>query len=196
MPADSCGLSSRYCNEIECSKALPLEFDFYSCKLAALNLVLHRQVSKVAQDRASQPTVWVLTGHKAGDNTQVMTLAEALGWPYEVKRFRYRKYELLTNRLLGVTLAGICKKTSSDLLPPWPDLVITAGRRNEPVARWIQKQSDKKTRLVHIGRPWAPLKLFDLIVTTPQYFLPDQPNVLKNQLPLQTVDGKKADRSK
>jgi mitochondrial fission protein ELM1 len=133
------------------------------------------------------PRVWLLTGHKAGDNSQVTALAEALGWPYEVKRFYYRGWELVTNRLLGATLAGIDRDRSSPLAPPWPDLVITAGRRNEPVARWIRRQSPA-TRLVHIGRPWSPLSAFDLIVTTPQYFLPERENILHNHLPLHGVD--------
>ena len=135
-------------------------------------------------NEARQPRVWVLTGHKAGDNTQVLALAGALGWPTEVKHFRYRATELLSNRVLGVTLAGIDRSASSTLEPPWPDLVITAGRRNEPVARWIQRRSGGHTRLVHVGRPWAPLEVFDLIVTTPQYFLPECSNVLHNELPL------------
>jgi mitochondrial fission protein ELM1 len=129
----------------------------------------------------------VLTGHKAGDNTQVLALARSLGWGFEIKQFRYRWYELLSNRLLGVTLAGIDATQSSQLQPPWPQLVITAGRRNEPVARWISRQSGGCARLVHIGRPWAALEQFDLIVTTPQYFLPERTNVLHNQLPLHAV---------
>ncbi len=129
------------------------------------------------------PCVWLLTGHKAGDNSQVTALAEALGWPYEVKHFSYKPWELVTNRLLGTTLAGIDRGASSRLHAPWPELVITAGRRNEPVARWIQRQSPT-TRLVHIGRPWSPLSVFDLIITTPQYFLPEQANILHNHLPL------------
>jgi mitochondrial fission protein ELM1 len=133
----------------------------------------------------------VLTGHKAGDNTQVLALAAALGWPFEVKRFRYRPYELLTNRALGVTLAGVDSAGSSPLRPPWPQLVITAGRRNEPVARWIRRQSGERARLVHIGRPWAALRNFDLIVTTPQYFLPERANVLHNQLPLHAVTAQR-----
>lgn len=138
-------------------------------------------------DSKHPPSVWVLTGHKAGDNAQVTALAEALGWPYTVKRFCYKPYELLTNRLLGATLAGIERCKSTDLTPPWPDLVITAGRRNEPVARWIKRRAPN-TRLVHVGRPWAPLESFDLIVTTPQYFLPERANVLHNQLPLHGVN--------
>jgi hypothetical protein len=133
------------------------------------------------------PTIWLLLGHKAGDNSQVNALAEALGWPCERKHLVYRYTELLTNLLLGPTLAGVVRTQSSPLAPPWPDLVIAGGRRNEPVARWIQRQSEGRTRLVHIGRPWARPEYFDLIVTTPQYRLPDRPNILLNELPLQAA---------
>lgn len=129
------------------------------------------------------PRVWLLLGHKAGDNNQVLALAEALAWPWEEKRIVYRPWELLSNRLLGITLCGIDRGASSALEPPWPDLVITSGRRNEPVARWIRRQAPG-VRLVHVGRPWAPLHVFDLIVTTPQYSLPQRANVLENELPM------------
>lgn len=126
-------------------------------------------------------------GHKAGDNAQVLGLAEALGWPFEVKRFVYRKTELLTNLLAGWTLAGIVRRKSSPLEPPWPELIISAGRRNEPVCRWIQARAPHPVRLVHVGRPWARIERFDLVITTPQYRLPQRPNVLHNQTPLHRV---------
>jgi mitochondrial fission protein ELM1 len=129
-------------------------------------------------------TVWCLLGKKAGDNTQVRALAEELGWGYDEKRIVARPWELLAHIGSGVTLAGIDRSRSSALAAPWPDLVISAGRRNEPVARWIQQQSGGRTRLVHIGRPWAPLPVWDLIVTTPQYFLPRQAGIVHNSLPL------------
>lgn len=131
-----------------------------------------------------QITVWCLLGRKAGDNTQVLALAEELGWGYVEKRILARPWELLTHLTLGITLAGIDRSESSELQAPWPDLVISAGRRNEPVARWIREQSGGRTRLVHMGRPWAPLDGWDLVVTTPQYFLPRQDNILHNSLPL------------
>lgn len=144
--------------------------------------------ASIGQPDCRQPQVWLLTGHKAGDNNQVLALGDALGWPYRRISLVYRPWELLSNRLLGVTLSGIDRQKSTQLHPPWPDIVITAGRRNEPVARWIQRQSGKKVRLVHIGRPWASLDCFDLIVTTPQYFLPQRENILHNRLPLHRVD--------
>ena len=129
-------------------------------------------------------TVWCLLGRKAGDNTQVLALADELGFGYEQKLILARPWELLAHLARGITLAGIDRDNSSQLAAPWPDLVITSGRRNEPVARWIRQQSSGHTRLVHIGRPWAPLDSWDLVVTTPQYFLPRQDNTLHNTLPL------------
>jgi hypothetical protein len=147
-------------------------------------------MSKALIDHA--PRVWVMMGHKAGDNSQVLALAEGLGLPFEIKRSVYRPYELITNLLLGATLAGVNKSKSSRLEPPWPDLVISAGRRNEPICRWIQKQAkDKHVRLVHVGRPWANLDRFDLVVTTPQYRLPRRDNVLHNQTPLHRVTAER-----
>lgn len=134
------------------------------------------------------PRVWAMLGHKAGDNSQVLALAEALALPFEEKHFVYRPTELATNLLLGPTLAGVVTGKSSPLLPPWPDLIISAGRRNEPICRWIQKQAaPQRVRLVHVGRPWAKIERFDLIVTTPQYRLPIRPNVLHNKTPLHRI---------
>jgi mitochondrial fission protein ELM1 len=137
------------------------------------------------------PVIWLLLGRKAGDNTQVIALAEQLGLPWQGKNIQARSWELIPHLLLGPTLAGIDRSRSSPLQAPWPDLVISSGRRNEPVAHWIRKQSGGRTKLVHIGRPWSALSRWDLVVTTPQYFLPVQDNVVHNRLPLHHVNPEK-----
>lgn len=138
---------------------------------------------------ADPPKVWLMMGHRAGDNTQVLALAEALGWPYEIRRFVYKPYELLVNLTHGPTLRGVVREKSSALHPPWPDLVISAGRRNEPICRWVQAQArpEKRVRLVHLGRPWAAFHRWDLVITTPQYRLRDHPVILQNKTPLHRV---------
>lgn len=145
--------------------------------------------------QASAPRVWLLLGQKAGDNNQVLALAEALGWPYSGKRIVNRPWELISNLSLKITLAGIDQHRSDSLTPPWPDLLISAGRRNEPVARWVRRQSGNHTRIVHIGRPWSPLESWDLIVTTPQYNLPEASNILHNHLPLHRIDRARLDEA-
>ena len=131
--------------------------------------------------------MWVLEGIKAGDNTQMLAVAQALGWPCVVKPIRYRPWELVTNLSLRATRAGIDAGSARELTPPWPDLVLTAGRRNEPVARWIRKAADREVKLVHLGRPWARAQRFDLVVSTPQYPLEERGNVMVNDLPLHRI---------
>ncbi len=143
--------------------------------------------------QSSLPRVWVLTCHREGDNAQMVGLAEALGWPFEIKRIVHRRAELLPNLLMRVSLAGMDRRRSSPLQPPWPDLVIFAFRANENIARWIRARSGGRTRYCLVGRPWSPLAEFDLIVTTPQLKLPPRPNVLYNELPLHRVTQQRLD---
>ena len=35
------------------------------------------------------PLIWVLIGERTGDNNQALALAEAVGWPFEVKTLDY-----------------------------------------------------------------------------------------------------------
>lgn len=127
--------------------------------------------------------IWVLEGTRLGDNSQAHALAERLSSNYRTLKLVYNRLYAVPNIILGATLATLNKSASDDLVPPWPDLVISAGRRSVPVARWIKAQSGGKTRLVQIGRPRAPLDWFDLVLTTPQYGLPHADNVVQLTLP-------------
>ncbi len=133
------------------------------------------------------PRVWVLSSPRAGERSQLLALAEALGCPFEVKRIVHRRFGSLVGLRGGETLAGVDLKKSDALDGPWPDLILLAHQSNENVARWIRRQSGGNTRLVLIGRPWAPVETFDLVVTTPQYELPEAANILHNPLPLHQV---------
>ncbi len=141
------------------------------------------------------PVVWVIEPYRAGERNQVLALADSLLWPYEVKRLNYRKYEFLTNIFRGSDLRGIDVEASDTMAAPWPDLVMSSGMRNEAVCRWIQVQSGGRTKIVHVGNPWADPDRFDLVVTTPQYRIPDRPNVLQNSLTLNTVSKASLARS-
>ena len=132
-------------------------------------------------------SVWVLASPRAGDATQVLALAEALGWPFEVKKLAFRRWSVVLAPPFLTSDAGIDRNRSHELRAPWPDLVLSSGRENEPVARWIRRQSGGRTRIVQVGRPWGPIAAYDLVVTTPQYRLPARPNVLQNCAPLHRV---------
>lgn len=146
-----------------------------------------------AAETGGQPRVWALLGDKAGDNAQVLALSRALGWPFVTKRLAYRPLRKLPNLLFGASLVTLDRQKSDALEPPWPDLVIGVGRRSVPVARWIRRQAGARTRLVQIGRPRAPVSLFDLVVTTPQYGAALAPNVIELPLPIATAAAQDAD---
>jgi mitochondrial fission protein ELM1 len=134
------------------------------------------------------PKVWILLADRAGGNGQLISLAESLGWPYERKAMAYNGLNRCPNILLGATLASARRPSAEQLQPPWPDLVIGASRRSVPVARWIRQQSGGRTKLVHLLHAMAPLALFDLVITTPQYRLPPRPNVLHLSAALNRID--------
>ncbi|MBP9033826.1 MAG: mitochondrial fission ELM1 family protein [Pseudomonadales bacterium] len=159
---------------------------------------MHDPISSIHADSDAAPRAWLLAGPRAGDNNQVLALGEMLGWPFEVKQVAYRRRRLvpkaISSRSLNMRVAGVDLGKSSPLAPPWPDVVISAGREQEPAARWIKLQSGGRTRLVHMGRPWAPLDAFDLIISTPQYALPERDNILLNLLPLHRVTPERLQR--
>jgi mitochondrial fission protein ELM1 len=141
------------------------------------------------------PRVWLLTGDKAGDAAQLRVLARALGLPWVEKPLSFNGLYRLPNRLLGASLWSLSGPSRALLAPQWPDLVLCAGRRATPVARWIRGHSGGNTKLVNIGRPWGPLGAFDLVVATPQYGVPERANVLLARLPFNRVEPDVMDRA-
>ncbi|HIP79261.1 MAG TPA: nucleoside-diphosphate sugar epimerase [Kiloniellaceae bacterium] len=136
------------------------------------------------------PLVWLLLDDRPGHVTQVVGLAEALGWPYETKRLRFTPLNRISNRLLGASLVTLRHGAAAQLQPPWPDLVIAMGRRCAPVARWIKRQSGNRTRLVQLGRKGANVAApFDLAVSCRHFQLPDHPKRVQVLLPPTQVNA-------
>ncbi len=128
------------------------------------------------------PRAWVLLGSRRGDNNQMLALAENLGIPFETRTLAYRASARPLMKLAPRSIAHLTSESRQWLGPPWPELVIGIGRRSVPVAQWIREESGGRTGIVRLGHPRAPSRLFDLVITTPQYPVPAGANVI--QLPL------------
>lgn len=124
------------------------------------------------------PLIWALTSDQAGDNAQVLALAEELGLPFETKPVRYTWRRRLAGNNRRISLGSIDRQSRERLTPPWPDLMIMAGPRGQPLGRYVKRASGGRTKLVLIGRPRVTASNFDLIFDTRQYRLPDAPNIL------------------
>jgi mitochondrial fission protein ELM1 len=153
-----------------------------SVRSAALARPLPFQTEPPVQ--TALPRASVLFGTTRGDNAQMLNLAQALGWPFEVKGEVDTVPMTVVDRVartFGYRLRRN-KPLLSSLL--WPDLILCSGGRRVIDALRIKEMSEGRSKIVCIGRPWADLDLFDLVITTPQYRLPVRKNVLMNAMPL------------
>jgi len=99
----------------------------------------------------SPPEVWVLADDRPEYTRQTAALADALGWPWQLK----------------APPTGIVDT------PPWPDIVVTSGRANATVARKLVKQSGGRTRVVQVGGDaQSAAGVFDAVVTPRNFQLP------------------------
>src|SRR5262245_16370094 len=97
-------------------------------------------------------TIWFLQSEKMGDNAQGLPILEALGMPWTAKRLFVKPQWRLGKPPFAVHLDHMDLEQSDPLTPPWPDLVITSGRRMAMVALWINDRSGGRTKLVYVGR--------------------------------------------
>lgn len=140
-------------------------------------------------------SIWAVLEGRIGDDRQILALASALQGSVRIIRLSDTVPQVIAGRALN----------SLGLHAPWherkygvaelPDLLIAAGGRAVTLARWIKQVSRGQTRTVFLGRPWARLADFDLIVTTPQYALPDARNVQMNLLPLNHAEADRLDEA-
>ncbi len=110
-------------------------------------------------------TIWILADDRAGNVNQLLGIASALNEDVVRKDIRYTKWVKLPNLLRGASLIGITKESQAMLNAPWPDVVLSAGRRSFPVARWIKHKSGGQTKIVQVMNPGSVgFKEADLIV--------------------------------
>ncbi|MGE4064664.1 MAG: mitochondrial fission ELM1 family protein [Rhodospirillaceae bacterium] len=133
------------------------------------------------------PLIWVLIDDRAGNVAQALGVAEALqreyGRDFKTQAIRYNPLARLPSALMGASLIGLAPETRMTFGPPWPDVVIAAGRRTAPIARWIKKNAGKPVVAVQIMSPGRRgAEDFDLIAV-PRHDVEqpggDPPNVLR-----------------
>lgn len=113
-------------------------------------------------------TCWTLTEGHVGMEMQTRALAAALGLDAVIKRapapaaLGWLPAALWPAPLLIANLRG------ARLAPPWPDVLITCGRRSVPPALAIRRASRKAgapgTYAIHIQNPRVALSRFDAVV--------------------------------
>src|SRR4249919_1983305 len=128
-----------------------------------------RGTSLIRQNPSEPIRIWALLGARAGDNDQVIALAETLGLPFETRQLSYNGWRRLGPHILGPSLLSLESASRDEILAePPPDLTISAGHRSVAVVRALQRLSKGRMRSIHVGFPRVSARHFDLVITTPQ----------------------------
>lgn len=113
----------------------------------------------------SSPHCWTLTTGEVGMTSQVMGLAEAVGLPFTHHTMDIKPpWRWLPGQFCPGLLRFGLEPQNTTLAPPWPDLLISCGRRSAAVALAIKRRSAGRTRTVHIQDPKLPPHYFDWVV--------------------------------
>jgi uncharacterized protein len=124
--------------------------------------------------------IWALLGARAGDNDQVIALAEALGLRFETRQLEYNGLHALGPRVLARSLASLTASSRDKILgEPPPDITISAGHRSVAVVRALRHRSRGRTKSIHVGFPRVSPDHFELVIVTPQYPIGDHPHLLR-----------------
>jgi uncharacterized protein len=107
-------------------------------------------------------SAWIIIDDKIGNANQAKALAESMKINYTVKTLKYNFLGCLPNWLKFDSLLGVNLELSDDISEPYPDLIISCGRKTAAVSSYIKKMNPE-TFIVHLMHPDLPFENFDLI---------------------------------
>ena len=85
--------------------------------------------------------VWILTDGKAGDEMPLVGVAEALGYPFELRRVRPRAPWVWLMPRGPIDPRERPSVNGSPIAPPFPDICLATGRRAIAYARHLKRVS-------------------------------------------------------
>jgi len=136
------------------------------------------------------PRCWIATDGSAGMENQCVGLAESLGLSPDVKRLAIRAPWSRLPPALWPRALSAPGPDGDRLEPPWPDLLITCGKRSAAPSIAVRAASGGATFTVHIQDPRVHPRNFDLVIA-PRHDDLTGPNVLTTTAALHRVTPEK-----
>jgi uncharacterized protein len=111
-------------------------------------------------------TAWAITTGETGMRSQARGLAQAVA-------------DVVVEKTVRGSLVWPWKVGGDSLQPPWPDVMITCGRRTALATQAVRKASRRQTLAVHVQDPKSGADQFDLIVAMEHDVIPASGRVIK-----------------
>ncbi len=137
---------------------------------------------------------WVLTDGTIGMEVQGVGLARAIGIEPVVKTIRPNPVLRLAPWLGRTSLVPAAARGGDDLSAPWPDLVISCGRRTAGASIAIRTRSGGKSFSIHIQDPRINPSAFDVLVV-PDHDPASGPGVIRTVGALNRLTKKGVDEA-
>ncbi len=146
-------------------------------------------------------SIWAVSERGAvGMQSQALGLAEALfqGGGFEAPKtievaFRW-PYTWAPMRPAFASLKALTADTAANISEPWPDVLVTCGRKSALLALAIKKASGGRTVCIHVQDPKSDPRYWDLLVV-PEHDRVRGPNVLTSRGALHRVTRQKLSHS-
>lgn len=103
---------------------------------------------------------WIITEGLAGTENQCIGVSQALGITPTILKISLNEPWKTLSPYLGLEQDYTF---TPRLAPPWPDLLITSGRKAISASRYIKKKSHGHTKTLHIQDPRVSSRHFDLV---------------------------------
>ena len=110
-------------------------------------------------------TIWAVSDGRAGIEAQAVGLAQAVARrrpaKVETRNVRWKgRWGRLPWRLIPLSKLD----PASEIVPPWPDIWIAAGRATLPLSTRVRRWSQGRTFVVQLQHPRTRLAPYDLVV--------------------------------
>jgi uncharacterized protein len=110
-------------------------------------------------------TCWVVTSGEAGIASQALGLADAMGLTQPaVKKVTLRWPWAWAPNCAALASLAAAGRNGDQLQPPWPDVLISCGRKGAFLSMAVKKASQGKTSIVHIQDPRGSRRAYDAVV--------------------------------
>jgi uncharacterized protein len=135
--------------------------------------------------RPERMSAWVLSDGVAGHEAQTLGIAEALGLSPRVIRLAPRKFYAFLAPYGPIDPRDAPSAPESPIAPPYPNILIAAGRRTVPYLRRVRSASNG-TFTVFVNDPRTGVSTADVIVA-PRHDRLSGPNVLSPATPANRI---------
>ena len=137
--------------------------------MASDTSLAHPSPKQAQGNLPDSPLIWVLSDGTAGMVGQALALAQALDMPYfDVRIMASPIYRLFPQMGAWPLMPISPRRSDRKIGPPWPDIIITCGKRTAGASLAIKRLSAGKTKIVQIQDPRIDPSYFDVMIT-PQH---------------------------